>query len=153
MRRILLLAIVSVIAFGLPLSAASNQQVADEVIALARSQWAANMAKDTDKAVSFLADDYTEFNPGYPTRIDGKKLNATLYKAGNEGAGKGLVADMANAKVQVYGDVAILTYNYIGSRLTADGAVEPNLAKSTRVYAKIDGSWKLVHANFAPVGD
>lgn len=153
MRRILLLAFVSVIAFGLPLSAASDQQVAEEVIALARSQWAANLAKDTDKSVSFLSDDYTEFNPGYPTRIDGKQLNATLYKASNEGAGKGLVADMANAKVQVYGDVAILTYNYIGSALTADGKVEPNLAKSTRVYAKIDGAWKLVHANFAPVAD
>ena len=59
---------------------------------------------------------------------------------------------MVNAKVQVYGDVAILTYNFIGSGMTADGEVEPNLAKSTRVYAKIDGAWKLVHANFAPVG-
>jgi hypothetical protein len=25
------------------------------------------------------------------------------------------------------------------------------LAKSTRVYVKQNGSWKLVHANFAPV--
>jgi len=136
---------------GLPVYADSDSSVADEVIALAKGQWAANIAKDTDKSVSYLADDYTEFNPGYPTRLDGKELNATLYKAADEGAGKTLVADMANAKVQVYGDVAILTYNYIGSSLTADGEVEPNLAKSTRVYAKVDGAWKLVHANFAPV--
>jgi hypothetical protein len=26
-----------------------------------------------------------------------------------------------------------------------------NVAKSTRVYAKINGTWKLVHANFAPM--
>ena len=136
---------------GLPVFADSHGEVADEIIALAKAQWSADIAKDTDKAVSFLADDYTEFNSDYPTRLDGKKLNATLNKAADEGAAKTLVADMANAKVQVYGDVAILTYNFIGSGMTVDGEIEPNLAKSTRVYAKIDGAWKLVHANFAPV--
>ena len=152
MRNVILVLVLSLM-IGLPVYAGSHGEVADEVIALARAQWAAGIAKDTAKQVSFLADDYTEFNGGYPTRLDGKELNATLYRAANEGAGKNLVADMANAKVQVYGDVAILTYNYIGSGLTADGEVEPNLAKSTRVYAKIDGAWKLVHANFAPVAD
>jgi ketosteroid isomerase-like protein len=32
-----------------------------------------------------------------------------------------------------------------------DGVTHSNAAKSTRVYAKINGTWKLVHANFAPV--
>jgi ketosteroid isomerase-like protein len=150
MRNVIFVLVLS-LTIGLPVYADHHDDVANEVIALARAQWAAGIAKDTAKQVSYLADDYTEFNGGYPTRLDGKELNATLYKAANEGAGKNLVADMANAKVQVYGDVAILTYNYIGSGLTADGEVEPNLAKSTRVYAKIDGGWKLVHANFAPV--
>ena len=136
---------------GVPAFADSHDSVAKEVIALARAQWAADKAKDTDKSVSFLADDYTEFNSDYPTRIDGKELNASFYEASNEGAGRILVADMANPKVQVYGDVAILSYNFVGSVLNAEGEVEPFLAKSTRVYAKVDGSWKLVHANFAPV--
>jgi len=57
---------------------------------------------------------------------------------------------MANQKVQVYGDVAILTYNYIGATKDKDGKVEPSRAKSTRVYVKKDGQWWLVHANFAP---
>jgi ketosteroid isomerase-like protein len=150
MRSVIFLLVLSLM-IGLPVYAGSDSAVADEVIALAKAQWAAGIAKDTDKQVSYLADDYTEFNQGYPTRIDGKELNVTFMKAADEGAGKTLVADMANAKVQVYGDVAILSYNYIGSGLTVDGEVEPNLAKSTRVYAKIDGAWKLVHANFAPV--
>jgi ketosteroid isomerase-like protein len=150
MRSAIFVLVVSLM-IGLPVYADSHGAVADEVIALAKAQWAANMAKDTDKSVSQLADDYTEFNADYPTRIDSKQLNATLYKASDQGAGKLLAAEMANPKVQVYGDVAILTYNYIGSTLKADGEVEPSLAKSTRVYAKIDGAWKLVHANFAPV--
>ncbi len=150
MRNVILVLVLSLL-IGLPVYADSHDEVANEVIALARAQWAAGIAKDTAKQISFLADDYTEFNPGYPTRLDGKELNATLYRAADMGEAKTLVSDMVNAKVQVYGDVAILTYNYIGSTLNADGEVEPSLAKSTRVYAKIDGAWKLVHANFAPV--
>ena len=150
MRNVIFVLVLSLM-IGLPVYAGSHGEVGDEVIALARAQWAAGIAKDTDKVASFLADDYTEFNAGYPTRLDGKELNATLNRAANMGEAKTLVSDMVNAKVQVYGDVAILTYNFIGSGMTAAGEVEPNLAKSTRVYAKIDGAWKLVHANFAPV--
>jgi len=55
---------------------------------------------------------------------------------------------MLNPKVQVYGDVAILTYNYAGVNQSKDGAIENIKAKSTRVYVKMNGTWKLVHANF-----
>jgi ketosteroid isomerase-like protein len=51
--------------------------------------------------------------------------------------------------VQVYGDVAILSYNFLGYMQDKDGMVKPNRAKSTRVYAKQGGKWILVHANFA----
>jgi len=64
---------------------------------------------------------------------------------------KPVLADMSNAKVQVYGDTAILTYNYTGITRSADGKVNPSVAKSTRVYVKQGGQWRLVHANFAPV--
>jgi len=60
---------------------------------------------------------------------------------------------MTNAKVQAYGDVAILTYNFVGVTQDADGETQPMLAKSTRVYVKQNGAWKLVHANFAPFAD
>jgi len=53
--------------------------------------------------------------------------------------------------VQVYGDTAILTYNFAGLRRAADGKVAPALAKSTRVYVKQGGKWMLVHANFSPL--
>ena len=55
---------------------------------------------------------------------------------------------MANPKVQVYGDVAILSYNYVGVVQDKDGRNEPVRAKSTRVYVKQRGKWILVHANF-----
>ena len=60
------------------------------------------------------------------------------------------MAEMANEKVQVYGEVAILSYNYMGLDKDATGTVEPTRAKSTRVYVKKGHQWLLVHANFAP---
>ena len=101
--------------------------------------------------MTMLAEDYTEFNGSFPTRVDGKEMSGRLWEPQLDGAGTVVAAEMANAKVQVYGDVAILTYNYHGLSKNKDGEVEPSLAKSTRVYAKMDGEWKLVHANFAPM--
>ncbi len=44
-------------------------------------------------------------------------------------------APQKNSKVQVYnGDVASLSYNYVGMSVDKDGGTEPNRAKSTRVY-------------------
>ena len=154
MRRILLLAVVSVVALGLPALADSHDEIAKEVIALTKAQWAAEIAGKSIEAVDDIAaDDYTEFNPNAPTRIDGKALAMKVAEANADSSAKFVMGEMTNPKVQVYGDVAILTYNFIGAVKNKDGVVEPNLAKSTRVYAKIGGAWKLVHANFAPVGD
>jgi ketosteroid isomerase-like protein len=138
----------------MPLQAAlagDDPKVAAEVIAVTRAQWAAEaQGKSVAEQNAVLADDYTEFNADYPVRIDGKDANVALYEAQARSGGKSIAGDMMNAKVQVYGDVAILTYNYVGVVQEKDGKTDNNAAKSTRVYAKIDGQWKLVHANFAP---
>ncbi len=139
----------------MPLQAAlagDDPKVAAEVIAVTRAAWAAEaQGKSIAEQNAVLADDYTEFNSDYPVRIDGKATNTALYEAQARSGGKSIVGDMMNAKVQVYGDVAILTYNFVGVSQEKDGKTSNNAAKSTRVYAKIDGQWKLVHANFAPV--
>ncbi len=133
-------------------NAGEDPKVAAEVMALARGQWAAEIAgKSVAEQSASIADDYTEFNPDYPVRLDGKAITDRLYEATMRSGDKSLASDMQNAKVQVYGDVAILTYNFVGVTQKKDGSTTPNLAKSTRVYAKMNGQWKLVHANFAPV--
>lgn len=120
----------------------------DEVIALTYKIWKAEMNMDMTEMNKYLADDYTEFNSDYSTRVDGKKMNVALSEALSMNGGKILAAEMLNPKVQVYGDVAILSYNYAGVNKDKDGEVKSNKAKSTRVYVKINGEWKLVHANF-----
>jgi ketosteroid isomerase-like protein len=131
--------------------AGDDPKVAAEIMAITRAQWAAEVqGKSVAEQIVSLADDYTEFNPAFPVRIDGKALNASIYEAQNHSGDKTLLGEMVNPKVQVYGDVAILTYNYVGVSQDKAGKTDNVLAKSTRVYAKTGGQWKLVHANFAP---
>ena len=132
-------------------SQGNNQQIADEVMNIVKAQWAAQAADPTNAAEidKNTADDYTEFNPSFATRIDGKSLSSRLNEAAAKDSSRRLASEMLNPKVQVYGDVAILSYNFAGEVKDKDGQVKPTRAKSTRVYAKINGKWKLVHANFA----
>ena len=150
MRRILSLVALVVMVGLLAYANPAPPTAAEEVIAITKAQWAADMKKDLSAAMKSVADDYTEFNDDYPTRLDGKQINWKLAEATNSGTGGVVAAEMANEKVQVYGDVAILTYNYIGVSKDKDGKTEPSRAKSTRVYVKKNGQWWLVHANFAP---
>lgn len=119
----------------------------DEVIALTYKIWKAENEKDMTVRNKYISDDFTEFNPTYSTRIDGKTKNFNLNDANTMG-GTSLADEMLNPKVQVYGNVAILTYNFAGVIKDNDGKVRSNKAKSTRVYVKMNGEWKLVHANF-----
>jgi len=135
---------------GAPVQAADNPQVTAEIMALARAQWASEIAgQSTAQQNASLADDYTEFNGDFPTLIVGRAMADRMVDVlPND---KAMFSDMQNGRVQTYGDTAILTYNFAGLRRAADGKVAPSLAKSTRVYVKQGGQWKLVHANFAPV--
>jgi len=132
-------------------AAPSAKQAADEVIALTRAHWAAEMKKDAAAWGKNVADDYTVFEGAYPTRIDGKATMQHVVDGNFSGSDTLITAEMANEKVQVYGDTAILSYNYIGAVKNKDGKVSPALAKSTRVYVRQAGQWMLVHANFAPI--
>jgi ketosteroid isomerase-like protein len=119
----------------------------EEVIALTYKLWDAENLKDMAFRNKHVSDDYTEFNSVFSTRIDGKTKNFKLSDA-NFSGGTSLSDEMLNPKVQVYGDVAILTYNFAGVVKDNDGKTRSSKAKSTRVYVKMNGEWKLVHANF-----
>ena len=96
-----------------------------------------------------VADDYTEFNGDYPTRIDGKAMNVALAQI--PPSTKSIYGDMQNAKVQAYGDTAILTYNYAGISRAARWQDRAIRSPSHPRLREDGGQWKLVHANFAPV--
>jgi ketosteroid isomerase-like protein len=133
-----------------PALAKDDPAIAAEIMGIARAQWAAEIAgKGVSEQLSAVADDYTEFNADYPTLLVGKAMAQQMLSLPQ--AVTSLFGDMQNPRVQVYGDTAILTYNFAGVNKHSDGKIKPSVAKSTRVYARQGGRWMLVHANFAPV--
>jgi ketosteroid isomerase-like protein len=142
-------AIAGLMMLSTPALAGENPKVAAVVMALARAQWASEISGQTPgQQLVSLADDYTEFNADYPTLLVGKDVASRM--AAVVPYDKAMYSDMQNPRVQVYGDTAILTYNFAGIRAGADGKSKPSIAKSTRVYVKEAGQWMLVHAKFAP---
>jgi ketosteroid isomerase-like protein len=155
MKKLMLVLIASACCSAFTINASAqqaDQATADAIIAMTKAQWAAGIKDPTNVAEQSkdMSDDYTEFNAQYATRLDGKAMNSRLAEASGKDSGKSIAAEMANAKVQVYnGNVAILTYNYVGLTQDKDGKQTPDRAKSTRVFVKKGEKWTLVHANFA----
>jgi len=155
MKKLMFVLIASAVCSAFTMNASAqqaDQATADAVIAMTKAQWAAGIKDPTNVAEQSkdMSDDYTEFNGQYATRLDGKAMNSRLAEASGKESSKNLVSEMTNAKVQVYnGDVAVLTYNFVGVTQDKDGKTTPDRAKSTRVFVKKDNKWTLVHANFA----
>jgi len=155
MKKLMLVLIASACCTAFTMNASAQQAdpgISDAVIAMTKAQWAAGIKDPTNvgEQSKDMSDDYTEFNGDYATRLDGKAMSSRLTEAAGKASGKTIASEMANPKVQVYnGDVAILTYNYVGVTQDKDGKTEPTRAKSTRVFVKKDNKWVLVHANFA----
>jgi len=154
MKKLMLVLIASACCSAFAMNASAqqaDQATADAVIAMVKAQWASEIKDPTNVAEQSkdMSEDYTEFNGDYATRLDGKAMSSRLAEVAGKASGKTVAAEMANPKVQLYnGNVAILTYNYVGVTQDKDGKTEPIRAKSTRVYVKKDNKWTLVHANF-----
>lgn len=155
MGRVLTLA--SGIALGLMLSVTmgafndKDTPAGKEVIKITKAEWAAEMSKNVSKSLENVHENCTIWVPEFPNRLDGKDAIYKMREADVNSPGSILLAEMANEKVQVFGNTAILTYNYMGVSQDKDGQTKPSLAKSSRVYVNEGGKWLLVHANFAPV--
>lgn len=128
---------------------ATNQQVADEIIGIVKAEWAASRQKSLADEGKNIAEECTQFTAEAATRLEGKALLIRLSEAGNKDPGTRIADEMLNPKVQIYGDTAVISYNFFGLTQEKDGKVKPGRAKSTRVYVKQGGKWMLVHANFA----
>ncbi len=59
-------------------------------------------------------------------------------------------SEYARPKAPVYGDVAVLTYNYRGTTRKPDGTVERYAPwNTTEVYARLEGEWKIIHTHWS----
>ncbi len=100
---------------------------------------------DPSGYLEIFAADVTYFNPFEDHRIDGLEAMEQYY--GSQ-AGQIFIDkyDMTNIKVQVYGNIAILTYNLFNFKKQIDGSLkETNRWNSTKVYNLTNGTWEIVH--------
>ena len=153
MKKLMLVLIASACSMAFAMNAPAqqaDQATADAIIAIVKAQWAAEIRSDQCRRTDEGHDGrLRRFNGDYATRLDGKAMNSRLAEAAGKAASRTIASEMANPKVQVYnGNVAVLTYNYVGTIQDKEGKTEPARAKSTRVYVKKGDKWMLVHANF-----
>jgi Calcium/calmodulin dependent protein kinase II association domain len=73
----------------------------------------------------------------------------TEIPAGQAGEATRTRFDLADLKIQRYGDTAIASYTLLNSSATPQG-VRVAAHNETRVMVRLDGAWKVVHVHKSP---
>lgn len=123
-----------------------QQSIAAQIIAREKSSVEAWQRKDKAFFADFLAEDATYFSPMSPYLDAEPRANflpkfeqyAEMFKYND--------VQMYNARVQVYGDVAVLTYNNSVSGSMAGQHISYT-GKMTVVYLKQGNTWRVVHGH------
>jgi ketosteroid isomerase-like protein len=94
------------------------------------------------------ADDVTYFDDiGAHARIDGKDA-MRAYLTSLQGKIPPHRYELLDPRVQLYGDIGILTLRYRASTLDGKPAAH---WKATSVYRRMGGEWRIVHAHWSLV--
>jgi ketosteroid isomerase-like protein len=97
------------------------------------------------------ADEVTYIDPGLTQPIHGlaayrKYLDTFVGKVRYDGS------EFVDPRVAVYGDVAVLAYNYVSTAQGATGEVVRRTPwNSTEVYALVGGDWKIIHTHWSHI--
>ena len=94
------------------------------------------------------AAEITYFDPSLEKRINGiEEFTALLKPIENQFTIEKY--EMLDPKVQVHGEVAVLSYNLVDYSKNPQGEEEKFLWNSTEVYKKINGDWKIIHSHWS----
>lgn len=91
----------------------------------------------------------TYFDTGTPKRINGLDELRAEY---DQRAGRIFydVMDFIDPHVQVHGDLAVLFYRFLSTRLTPDGSVASRTPwNCTEVFIRRQDSWKILHTHWS----
>ena len=126
----------------------TQEDVEKTILAQERQVWDRWSAGDPLGFYEIIADDATYFDDiGAQKRLNGRE-EIQNYVATFEGNIPPHTVEMEDPKVQVYGDVAILTFRYLATM--PDGETGSPW-KVTDVYRLINDEWKIVHAHWSLV--
>ncbi len=91
----------------------------------------------------------TYFDTGTLQRINGRDALQAEYKQ-RQGKIFYDVMDFIDPCVQVYGDLAVLFYRFMSTRLNPDGSVAFRTPwNCTEIFVHKDGAWKIMHTHWS----
>ncbi|MCZ6776862.1 MAG: nuclear transport factor 2 family protein [Ignavibacteria bacterium] len=123
-----------------------HAQVADQIIAREKAASEAWQKKDKAFWADYLTDDATYFGAMSPYLETDPKVNFIPKLDQYFEQFKMLDFQMYNPRVQIYDDVAVLTYNQAAT-VDMGGNVMNYTSKVTSVYVKQGNKWRVVHAH------
>jgi ketosteroid isomerase-like protein len=116
---------------------------ASTIIAMERAALDRSDKGDVKGFLEISAPDVVYLDPALDKPIEGHPaLTAYYANFPNTSAGHG---EMSNAKVQVYGDVAILSFHY----LSQIGTKRQKVWNATEVYRKTNAGWRIVNTHWS----
>jgi ketosteroid isomerase-like protein len=100
---------------------------------------------DLAKYFLYIDPDITVITPSNPYRVEGIRDDREEFQYGlNSGAGRVGYFQEMQPRVQLFGDVAVITYYTRGS-YGPEGQEKIHYYKETDVLHKKNGQWKVVH--------
>jgi ketosteroid isomerase-like protein len=101
--------------------------------------------------VELYAPQVTYFDTGTPLRINGREALRAEYQQ-REGKIFYEVMDFIEPWGLVSGDMAVLFYRFLSTRLNPDGSIASRTPwNSTEIYARLEGSWKIIHNHWSHI--
>ena len=98
--------------------------------------------------IELYTPDATYFDTGTPKRLRGEALRSEL--AQRLGQIHYDVMDFVAPRIQVLGDMAVLTYRFLSTRLNRDGSIASRTpCNCSEVYARMDGKWRIIHNHWS----
>ena len=127
---------------------AAEKEISEMIIAMERSELDRWGKGDPWGVIADTNTEVTYFDPSLERRLDGledfRKLMASV-----EGKIKIERYKMINPKVQVHGDIAVLTFNLIDFVPTQEGNTKEVHWNSTEVFCRIEGKWQRIHNHWS----
>jgi ketosteroid isomerase-like protein len=104
---------------------------------------------DAEAYTALVSEDVSAFEPHIaPYRMDGLPFHLDMIASG--AAGKPSRLDILTPRVQVYGDCGVVTYTLLKTFLSDGAPAVFQRMNEARIFAKIEGNWKMVHLHKSP---
>lgn len=129
--------------------AQAQDSVADRIIAMEKAALDRWGKGDVTGYFEIMANDVTYFDPNVDKRVDGI---AAIRAYIGPFAGKIKIDryEMVDPRVQVTGDIAVLSFRIVNYAKRQDGTeTVANRWNTSEVYRRTNGAWKIWHSHFS----